>query len=593
MSGDTNRRWCAIESPIYNDTTATIQRRTSTNNSIKDVLSHHHQSSSASNDSTDADSDDQNSSNGVTKKPVELTLSYYKSPSSRDRSGWIFLSDVTNVSEKIDGSNRKWIQVSHPKRTFKFRGLDQREHDLWMKTLCQLCNLKVNKEESGSGSDDALGITSVTGSVCGGNGNESTFIGCKPLEPAEATYKKENLSYHESNSSVLHGRATERNHEAEIDFLRELTSEKQEDNVDPDPDPDPNPNPETYYYWQNEKVVVEEKVQVQEKEAGVPFQPSSFRGEIFTQSAIEQYSHTLLSQSTSGSKPEKIPLKNDDINRHEDEDICVVSNDHLLPANVKVNVNDVPLTTKYESEEAEKRFDQPTSLSSTGNSNTDHRMLQNINANCADGTIHMRLERAMLEQPCIIKEREDSVTNNCGDVADSRPITDTSKSTDENVIATMVQEISIDDEDSDSSFATSQSKLDDNSDSGRTMQALNGNTEEENNYFSYNSLLQLGDVSFDNDVLSLNHSLNEVKKSDAIPVSAVQREKHSNDEFHDSFLSPDEDFVQNNWDEEKSSRSVSPMLLKKQQLCTPVENSFDTDCSFRPDKDFVDADWDS
>jgi hypothetical protein len=71
----------------------------------------------------------------------ELILSYYKSPKSKEKSGWIFLSDVSSVSE--DAASHYMILV-HPSRTYRLRALGRNQHDVWLDTLCALCNKEEN-----------------------------------------------------------------------------------------------------------------------------------------------------------------------------------------------------------------------------------------------------------------------------------------------------------------------------------------------------------------------------------------------------------------------------------------------------------------
>ena len=80
--------------------------------------------------SIDADS-------GLNEQPLEYILSYYNSPKSKEKSGWIFLSDVTNVTED---AACHYIILAHPSRTFRLRAIDRNEHEKWFDTFCQLCN---------------------------------------------------------------------------------------------------------------------------------------------------------------------------------------------------------------------------------------------------------------------------------------------------------------------------------------------------------------------------------------------------------------------------------------------------------------------
>jgi hypothetical protein len=154
----------------------------------------------------------------------------------------------------------------------------------------------------------------------------------------------------------------------------------------------------------------------------------------------------------------------------------------------------------------------------------------------------------------------------------------------------MVEEISFEDEDTEQSFVTTKSKLD----NIETESINDYNYEDKEIHVSHHHQLQLGDISFENDVLSINHdNIQNLKADNGTGSSNIDHytNEHCDD---DHFLSPDKDFVINNWDEEKSTYvEHDGSSVKKTQELNQVEHSFDTDCSFRPDKDFINEDWDS
>ena len=66
----------------------------------------------------------------------DLALCYYKSSTSRERSGWIFLSDVISVgTDPVD----RWVEVRHPSRTYRLRASDKAVQRRWLDALRALC----------------------------------------------------------------------------------------------------------------------------------------------------------------------------------------------------------------------------------------------------------------------------------------------------------------------------------------------------------------------------------------------------------------------------------------------------------------------
>ncbi|GMH99609.1 hypothetical protein TrVE_jg1805 [Triparma verrucosa] len=65
---------------------------------------------------------------------AELAMCYYKARGSKDPNGWFFLKDVTNIEE----SQHK-ITISHPVRTFVLTAPTRAEHTIWITGLIKIC----------------------------------------------------------------------------------------------------------------------------------------------------------------------------------------------------------------------------------------------------------------------------------------------------------------------------------------------------------------------------------------------------------------------------------------------------------------------
>ena len=480
----------------------------------------------------------------------ELALCYYKTPSSKDRSGWVFLSDVTNIREEFEqvGTNtNSWIQVIHPMRVFKLRGINHRDHLLWLTTLREICNHgmhgddDIEKDNEGSSAAALEERQSDENSLLGGWN--------KRLEPARATYQgKQDLSYNTKH--------VERDHEAEIDFIRQLTSSSKKN------DDSPCYN-DTYHHHNNKLIELESK-----GEENAPFSPTYH--EIITKSGIEQ--HILLPSDESSFT----------FNKLLDEDAKTAQNTIQNVSNISDDTcnNVYPMSTLWNDDQNESKNNQHITNSiqnihdeideeeskstSTPVMKNDHRLDQNTNANDADEPIHKRLGRAILsnheDDP---EEKNIFVCNNVSNKHCHERNEQEISVIDSNDVAaiTMVEQVSFDNKSTGStedSFVTSNTKLDQITDDGEGKEDMT--------YFQHNQI-QLGDISFENDVLSLNHN-------------------HNNKGI-DDFVPPDKDFMINDWDKEQNSNSEAKQEENQGNV------SFETNCSFLPDSNFVDEDWDS
>ncbi|GMH69881.1 hypothetical protein TL16_g05266 [Triparma laevis f. inornata] len=65
---------------------------------------------------------------------AELAMCYYKTRSAKDPNGWFFLKDVTNLEE----SQHK-ITISHPVRNFILTAPTRAEHTIWITGLIKIC----------------------------------------------------------------------------------------------------------------------------------------------------------------------------------------------------------------------------------------------------------------------------------------------------------------------------------------------------------------------------------------------------------------------------------------------------------------------
>lgn len=102
-----NRRWFTIEHIPSND------------------------GSSASNDNDDGE------------HKIELALCYYKrNNDDKERSGWLFLSDVLSLAQDLPG---RWIILEHPTRILRIQSPTPAQHRVWYSTLTKSCK-NVRKE---------------------------------------------------------------------------------------------------------------------------------------------------------------------------------------------------------------------------------------------------------------------------------------------------------------------------------------------------------------------------------------------------------------------------------------------------------------
>ncbi len=335
MGGNVNRRWFAIE-PLPRD------------------------------ESADSDNND-NLNQFDIKLKEELVLCYYKTASSKDKSGWIFLSDVTSVTDKVEDNGNapiSWIHVCHPSRTFKLRGESPIDHSLWLTTLKQVCNLQTEENVPVDNEDKRDNLNCVLSS-------RNLF------QPAAATYEKENHFSFESKNSI--DNMTNVDHEAEIDFMRRMAnSQLSNDN-----------KPRKKIYHHNSKVTEEEDIATKESSILSP----SYN-EMVT-NGIEQ--HTVLSSYRNGSwiGSDTFP----------DTDKTDILSKEDCPPSAYWSSNGDFERKGHRSSNSEK--DLP-SVDAIFDRNIDHRFHRNLKANVADETICKRLGRAILSPKHTVSDESKS-----------------------------------------------------------------------------------------------------------------------------------------------------------------------------------------
>ena len=78
------------------------------------------------------------------EKKVEWALCYYKTDTSKEKNGWLFLADVKSVyQDKIE----QWITVVHPSKTYKLRAPSHVEHKKWFDIISKYSKPKTNDLE--------------------------------------------------------------------------------------------------------------------------------------------------------------------------------------------------------------------------------------------------------------------------------------------------------------------------------------------------------------------------------------------------------------------------------------------------------------
>jgi len=103
------------------------------------------------------DSND-NKNHGIDGKQQrgELALCYYTSTTAKIPSGWLFLADVESIA--VDNVGR-WITLEHPSRCYRLKAPHHELHSLWYSTLSKLCYRargEVKGTSVGNSLDDAM-----------------------------------------------------------------------------------------------------------------------------------------------------------------------------------------------------------------------------------------------------------------------------------------------------------------------------------------------------------------------------------------------------------------------------------------------------
>lgn len=436
----------------------------------------------------------------------EFALCYYKTPASTEKSGWIFLSDVINLSEIVVG-NSCWIHINHPIRLFKLKVVNQDHHSLWLTTLQRLCGLDSFYDKSRALKDDDEKNINVFGREM------------KSLEPAAVTYESENVYNHDSSSPTL---IAEKNHKAQMDFIRELNEPKDNGLGDSKNAP----TSENIFHHNSD--IVEEEKEVHTNEMSLA---SPLCHEIVTTTGIEQ--HTVLS-----------PFKS-----------CLSHNEtHFCSSQMSLI------------DEVQDEHEIPRGLYSLNHpvgsyaQEIDHRLQQNDKAYIGDETICKRLGRAILEPTPVsylveTKDGDNVVVDGATNTMVEKLSIDEAESSKE---CDLTSDINYIDEHKNSWFEETQRC--NNAEKGTDLQL---------------HLFQCRDEDIDgrdedlddNDWLDLNENLDEERRN--IDSS-----------------SPDKEKISSQWDDEESLQS-DPGRRRKEQF------SFETDCSYLPDDNFVEEDWDN
>ena len=420
------------------------------------------------------------------KMQDDLALCYYKTPSSTEKSGWIFLADVKGIAEIIDqhmNNPNVWIHIIHPSRVFKLHAVDAHDHTLWIRTLRHICNVDTNGDiiEKATFSNPA---------------DES-----KVLEAASATYVHDDFSYNETKRPLG---IIEKDHEAEMNFMKQITSA----------------NNGIGSLEHSRKDSIECSYDI-ETEKCIPWSPT-------------HSIHTL----------DDSPYERVISVTSEKTDDGFIDNDS---GNIK---------TSSQTEETKLCTKNP--IGASPNVIKDHRLLPIVNSSDMNGSIHKRIERAILETNQEVQDKQNHIESR--ELGSEIPAL--VKTNPE--IVTMVENFTYDRQSSETSskesFITNDSDLD--------MSMLDQATDMETRKSSTSRQLKLGDILFKNDVLSLNHEMGDshTKRSFVCEETA------------------DIDFVMSDWDDN--------LNLEESTLHEKSETSFETGCSYRPDENFVDEDWD-
>lgn len=67
----------------------------------------------------------------------ELAMCYYKSQTSSEPCGWIFLSDIEAVKQDPISC---WLTICHPSRTYRIQAPERHQHQRWFSALSILCS---------------------------------------------------------------------------------------------------------------------------------------------------------------------------------------------------------------------------------------------------------------------------------------------------------------------------------------------------------------------------------------------------------------------------------------------------------------------
>ncbi len=520
----------------------------------------------------------------------ELALCYYKTPSSKEKSGWIFLSDVTSVTEENGegdegsssgmsnvastglGNGYKWIHVCHPSRTYKLRCEDWNEQNLWMKTLRQICHthldrkkLPVELEKNQDGHESSSDLECTKGEKVLVSSVSIKKATKTKLQPASPTYEKERS--HSNNefdilSSAKRSSNGEKNHKAEIEFIRDITAGVNDGSKLKLKDVDDLPILDHKYHCHHDKLV-------QEREDNLLFDSGTpTYHEIITKSGIEQ--HSLYHVDSNNAKMVR------------DETGVSKGDGGESNTNLKHLYNPPCLSTnvRYETYLDEK--------DGRGDSWTSHSCLD-VSSHDTGETIHKRIERAIKKS----SNQQDKVSGsnvNEGNTNKSTSIIDKDIDAESKVngrvvdtdsaMITKVEEFpqSDDDESQTSCFVTPKSRLPEdveklNHDEISPPLSRRGTSKE---------TPSIGTVLFDRDVLTLHRNGHDHEEDEDLGCNGKMLN------IEDTFQTPEKNFSMNDWDLEHEERYSG----SKNKTNKNINESFDTDCSYRPDENFVEENWD-
>lgn len=468
----------------------------------------------------------------------ELALCYYSSPIAKGPSGWLFLADVESIA--VDNIGR-WITLEHPSRCYRLKAPHHELHSLWYTTLSKLCH------GTREGAKDIRAENSLRDAM------ENCAVDRGPKNITNPGVAKQELTYTRSktpppvynieggnDNNEEHGYISEQNLEAEIDVYPNLEAELE-------PTSTPDIEEEVARWYPNHslsdcgnKVTVEDTHNAREK-----FAPHS-------QDLGQKGEKVEMKRPSPKGSQESTPFREDLQDYRQDIDVN--------------NWN-----------EEEEFGNEPSPVpTSTYNHNphwnhVDHRLARRPEEfSETDETIHKRLGRAILSMDSMEGYRYDGSSDSC--IPPPRNADD----------IMIVEEIDPDDFNEDNSFSFNVIPT--------SRDVTTRESVEEKRTMSGGRMARFDDFTMISNT-SMDNRSRDTMDHQNIPIPTKDNTCIASSRLAEALASDsdnDENSVENIIvDDRNEDKSLIPSGRKAMTFVCD-----DPDCSFLPDEDFVNDDWD-